>query len=60
MKTNYPPLREQQCSNCRYCPENECRRHAPVAGLNLIGKAFWPEVERTDWCGEWAPQEAGQ
>lgn len=61
MSLAYPPIAEQACKNCRFCINLECRRHAPVPQLGQTGTfldAYWPEVDPTDWCGEWAPREA--
>lgn len=57
------------CENCRFFRRDqdriyfsgngECRRHAPrpIAGDPCDPpedvNAWWPEVGRTDWCGEW-------
>ena len=56
---DYPPVREQHCSNCRYYwPDlpfapldgGRCHRHPPQAGAR--GEQ-WPSVDASDWCGEW-------
>lgn len=47
------------CLNCLFYEMGQCRRSAPSASAR--GKfsedrgndATWPEVESTDWCGEW-------
>ena len=42
----------------------QCRRHAPIPIMvnifdnpeildEVIARPVWPEVELTDWCGEW-------
>jgi hypothetical protein len=61
----YPPVPEQNCTNCRYSrPMNQwnqntvkCCRAAPTPATGGGDYAIWPLVLRTDWCGEWAPQE---
>lgn len=59
------------CGTCRFrrgdVKHGECHRYAPlpVIGVDaeeiaqLSGAAKWPQVERDDWCGEWAgvPEE---
>lgn len=45
------------CANCiYYYPESEtCHAHPPALGAKAQGKYdfVWPEVEPTDWCGQW-------
>lgn len=67
----YPPRSEQSCGNCFYVQvfdaevtadgfdRFECHRHAgrPVVGSQPDFDVYWPEVSRSEWCGEWAPQE---
>jgi hypothetical protein len=60
MTNRYPPLREQRCANCRYAFAQECHRNAPQARVTSCTIARWLTVEENDWCGEWAPAEAGQ
>jgi hypothetical protein len=52
------------CRNCRFARPRDgflrCHRQAPQM-LNGITSstsphAYWPIVERTDWCGEWQVQ----
>jgi hypothetical protein len=56
----FPPLSEQNCSNCRYCcslagpSDLYCHRNPPQIGLR--GEQ-WPQVDRSDWCGEWVARE---
>lgn len=56
MTTNYPPLREQMCSNCRYWRDEQCHRHAPPTAIGMT-QPVWPSTDSYDWCGEWAPKE---
>lgn len=61
MTSPYPPLQEQFCGNCRFRRAGVCRRHAPRPGFRECWQLlFFPEVAPTDWCGEWAPLEAGE
>jgi hypothetical protein len=60
MTNPYPPPSEQICGNCFYRRDSKCRRRAPIALINTFGDTFWPNIDQEDWCGEWAPQEAGQ
>jgi len=58
----YPPLSEQQCGNCRYMTQigrisRECHRHAPQPSCDKNVPAWWPGVNKEDWCGEWSPKE---
>jgi hypothetical protein len=65
---SYPPVADQNCINCRHSrPMNrwdqnrvKCCRMAPRPGINDGDYAVWPLVLRDDWCGEWAPRDAGQ
>jgi hypothetical protein len=61
MMNRYPPLREQNCGNCRYFRGGQCRRHAPRPEHREHWQRWdWPKTYIDVWCGEWAPQEAGQ
>jgi hypothetical protein len=53
------------CENCRFFrkwskPGGECRRNAPQAVAihadidDCEHIAYWPGVDRADWCGEWS------
>ncbi len=54
----------QNCKNCKYIFNGECRRYAPrltipvVTALSKDGKlhykteAAWPKAKQDDWCGE--------
>ena len=59
----FPPLSEQHCCGCRYyrpeldyAPQDggQCHRHPPQIGPR---GGQWPEVDATDWCGEWCSRE---
>jgi hypothetical protein len=55
----FPPLSEQNCSNCRYSRTGwpgdlYCHRSPPQIGPR--GEQ-WPQVDRSDWCGEWVARE---
>lgn len=49
------------CATCRYRePEsNRCRAQSPAI-MTLVGKAVWPKVENTDWCGDYKPAPKGK
>jgi hypothetical protein len=64
------PRYQQQCGNCYYhvyfdaeitegVEVTECRRRAPAPVLRNVGAytTYFPEVDASEWCGEWAPQE---
>lgn len=54
-----PPTREDCCERCRFFvrlndadwdqKEGECHRNPPETDKG------WPEVNHSDWCGEWQP-----
>lgn len=48
-----------QCSNCRFfnVGETQCRRYAPQPATTG-GKAEWPTVSASEWCGEYAAVQA--
>lgn len=62
------------CGNCRFFREEgqQCRKNPPLGHIlmlqrqNLAGQAeleprpigYWPIVNKTNWCGEWAPASA--
>ena len=58
------PLPRQTCNSCRYyrpelelapiADEGRCHRHPPQIGPR---GGEWPEVDASDWCGEWQPQQ---
>ena len=56
------PLTQQTCSSCRYyrpdmefAPDvGECHRTPPQMGPR---GSQWPEVDATDWCGEWCGRD---
>ena len=60
------PLTQQTCSSCRYyrpelelapiADEGRCHRNPPQIGPR---GGEWPEVDATDWCGEWCGREVG-
>jgi hypothetical protein len=57
----FPPLSEQNCSNCRYCRISTawpgdlyCHCNPPQIGPR--GEQ-WPQVDRSEWCGEWVARE---
>lgn len=40
----------------------QCRRHAPTASPSQgreLSEGRWPEVNATDWCGDYAPLADG-
>lgn len=58
----------EQCADCRYyytseacCPETGlCLYNTPVpvfapAGGHRPGEGMWPLVDRSSWCGRFAP-----
>lgn len=56
-------MKRERCQTCRYASEESgamiCRRRSPAPaqkdGWSERYKiAVWPEVESSDWCGEWA------
>jgi hypothetical protein len=58
------PPDPQSCGNCHYCRglPLACRRNPPgtipegtPAGLRI--HAFWPPVDKSEWCGEWKPAQ---
>lgn len=40
-----------ECPGCNYPYEVDCRRHAPTE--NEDGRARWPRVYRSHWCGDY-------
>lgn len=54
----------QSCANCRYAEDAEtdsvlpicCVRYPPIRVSTEDRAGFWPRVESSDWCGEWAPE----
>jgi len=60
------PLPRQTCSSCRYyrpelelapiADEGRCHRHPPQIGLR---GGQWPEVDASEWCGEWCSRSSG-
>ncbi len=47
-----------ECSTCQYYisgggATGTCQR-SPPAVVTSSGKAYWPTVDATDWCGEYA------
>lgn len=60
----FPPLRAQNCGNCRYArarapvddipAQTTCRRSSPQS-LVVDGTVYsmWPVVIAEDWCGDW-------
>lgn len=44
--TEFLPLGEQSCTNCRFRRGSMCHRHPPSGALPFVG----PQ----QWCGEWA------
>ena len=50
------------CQTCQFFNSSatECRRYAPQPS-EVSGKADWPTVSATDWCGEYqAGEEIGE
>jgi len=51
-----------ECGNCRFWRERECRVKSPVLILcEAYGdepQTCWPDVEFDKWCGEWQPIKA--
>jgi hypothetical protein len=52
-----PPKSEQSCANCYYAHQRSyphqalyCCRRSPDTSEHANR---WPEVESSDWCGEW-------
>ena len=51
---------DQRCSNCDYFNSSDDTCHLSPATLVLRSPTMqthlsaWPNVEETDWCGEWA------
>ncbi len=55
-----------QCKNCFFCVERtydevdikylSCRKHAPVL-VPSSGETWWPNIEETDWCGDFKLKE---
>lgn len=42
------------CQTCEYCQRGQqpkCRKEPPRPDEN--GRAFWPIVRETDWCGSY-------
>lgn len=67
--------RKETCATCRFWLRNEdarlgeCRRRAPAPATVDTEThdsppnawwAYWPVVEETDFCGEWAPPPIGR
>jgi hypothetical protein len=60
----YNPISEIQnsrkdCSTCRFCANDTCRRHAPIYTEDTL-KRVWPRVVASKnyptgntWCGDW-------
>ena len=53
---------EQACENCRFY-NGECRRYPPQLDQvkyydGCYDESYWyfPNVDKTDWCGEWQPK----
>jgi hypothetical protein len=51
----------EACATCRFANDGgflrNCRRHAPTLDAPT-GRAVWPVVEASDWCGEYQRKEA--
>ena len=48
--------KDQNCDNCRFSVRPvdtpECRRNSASVTMGLAF-GVWPEVDESDWCGEW-------
>ena len=44
----------KKCEDCRFYQQefSRCHRYPPTLGDRRL--AYWPKVQATDWCGEWA------
>jgi hypothetical protein len=62
-----PQQGEPECNSCKYFDQGYCCRYPPMPVVTRVltttdtGGAqyepavgtFWPQVNPTDWCGEW-------
>jgi len=68
-RLNCPPRSEQRCLNCYYSchyrtipDELYCHKKPPALHpLDRVDRrvdtAIWPRVQKSQWCGSWAPIE---
>lgn len=61
-----PPLKPVSCGNCHFYDddgdgsgEGVCMRYPPVVvhDAETMAETWWPDVDDTDWCGEFKPKE---
>ena len=52
IKAKYFPEGEQ-CDNCRFYQNYECRRHAPIIIEDNIFNPRYPRIVFNHWCGDW-------
>lgn len=60
-----PPLKPVSCGNCHFYDddgdgsgEGVCMRYPPVVvhDAETMAETWWPDVDDTDWCGEFKPK----
>lgn len=52
----------ERCDNCKYSRRHTFNDKILVCRRNPPSNKFprWPEVEETEWCGEWANPASGK
>jgi hypothetical protein len=48
------------CATCKFYDRRDCKVYPPQVIYDYTSDTYeslWPEVEPTDWCGQWEAQD---